>query len=106
MKHRKALDLAIEQDFGGALDRTDWRRAFESSEPRDANRTMLVTGGCLAVLNACQDPVVTESDQAFRLARGTGRVAVASATGTDVPDCGHGTAADRLSGKGSVLVIA
>jgi len=51
-KHRKALDLAIADDFGGALDPAEWRSAFESSEPRDANRTMVVTGDHSAVLNA------------------------------------------------------
>lgn len=51
-KHRKALDFAIEQDFDGALDEDEWRRAFESIEPRDANRTMVVTGDYSAVLNA------------------------------------------------------
>lgn len=51
-KHRKALDLAIADDFGGALDPVDWRSAFESIEPHDANRTMVVTGDHSAVLNA------------------------------------------------------
>ncbi len=51
-KHHKALDLAIEQDFGGTLDPAEWRRAFESAEPQDANRTMVVTGDCSAMLNA------------------------------------------------------
>lgn len=51
-KHRKALDLAIEQNFGGTLDAAEWRRAFESTEPQDANRTMVVTGDCSAMLNA------------------------------------------------------
>ena len=51
-KHRKALDLAIEEDFGGTLDPAEWRSAFESTEPRDANRTMVVTGDHSAVLNA------------------------------------------------------
>ncbi len=51
-KHRKAIDLAIEEDFGGALDPVEWRSAFESSEPRDANRTMVVTGDHSAMLNA------------------------------------------------------
>jgi hypothetical protein len=51
-KHRKALDLAIEQDFDGMLDPAEWRSAFESSEPRDANRTMVVTGDHSAMLNA------------------------------------------------------
>lgn len=51
-KHRKALDLAIEQNFGGELDVDEWRRAFESTEPQDANRTMVVTGDHSAILNA------------------------------------------------------
>jgi hypothetical protein len=51
-KHRKALDLAITDDFGGTLDPVEWRRAFESIEPHDANRTMVVTGDHSAVLNA------------------------------------------------------
>jgi hypothetical protein len=51
-KHRGALDLAIELDFEGALDPVQWRRAFESIEPRDANRTMVVTGDYSAILNA------------------------------------------------------
>jgi hypothetical protein len=51
-KHHKALDLAIEEDFGGALDPVEWRSAFESIEPRDANRTMVVTGDHSAILNA------------------------------------------------------
>jgi len=51
-KHRKALELAIADNFGGELDPAEWRRAFESSEPRDANRTMVVTGDHSAMLNA------------------------------------------------------
>jgi hypothetical protein len=51
-KHRKALDLAIEENFGGELAVTEWRSAFESSEPHDANRTMVVTGDHSAILNA------------------------------------------------------
>jgi hypothetical protein len=51
-KHRKALDLAIEQNFNGKLDAMEWRKAFESAEPDDANRTMVVTGDHSAVLNA------------------------------------------------------
>jgi len=51
-KHRKALDLAIADDFGGTLDPVEWRSAFESIEPRDANRTMVVTGDHSALLNA------------------------------------------------------
>lgn len=51
-KHRKALDLAIEENFSGRLDPAEWRTAFESDEPHDANRTMVVTGDHSAVLNA------------------------------------------------------
>ncbi len=51
-KHRNALELAIDEGFGGTLDPVEWRRAFESSEPHDANRTMVVTGDHSAVLNA------------------------------------------------------
>lgn len=51
-KHRKALDLAIEENFNGDLDPAEWRAAFESSQPHDANRTMVVTGDHSAVLNA------------------------------------------------------
>lgn len=51
-KHRKALDLAIEENFGGSLDPGEWRAAFESAEPHDANRTMVVTGDHSAILNA------------------------------------------------------
>ena len=51
-KHRKALDLAIEEGFSGTLDPAEWRAAFESSEPHDANRTMVVTGDHSAMLNA------------------------------------------------------
>src|SRR3954467_8324317 len=50
-KHRKALDLAIEDGFSGTLDPSEWRSAFESSEPHDANRTMVVTGDHSAILN-------------------------------------------------------
>ena len=51
-KHHNALDLAIADDFGGTLDPAEWRSAFESIEPRDANRTMVVTGDHSAMLNA------------------------------------------------------
>lgn len=52
VKNRKALDLAIEENFGGALVPGEWRSAFESAEPHDANRTMVVTGDHSAILNA------------------------------------------------------
>lgn len=52
-KHRKALDLAIEEGFAAEkLDPAEWRVAFDSIEPRDANRTMVVTADHSAVLNA------------------------------------------------------
>jgi len=51
-KHRKALDLAIAESFGDELDPTEWRKAFESADPRDANRTMVVTGDHSAIVNA------------------------------------------------------
>ncbi len=51
-KHRKALDLAIGENFDGSLDPAEWRVAFESDEPHDANRTMVVTGDHSAILNA------------------------------------------------------
>lgn len=51
-KHSKALDLAIDENFGGQLDSDEWRAAFESAEPHDANRTMVVTGDHSAILNA------------------------------------------------------
>lgn len=51
-KHRKALDLAIEENFSGRLDPAEWRDAFESDDPHDANRTMVVTGDHSAMLNA------------------------------------------------------
>lgn len=35
-KHRKALDMAIDENFAGQLDPAEWRRAFQSDEPRDA----------------------------------------------------------------------
>ncbi len=50
-KHRKALDLAVEQNFDGELDAAEWRKAFESAEPHDANRTMVVTGDHSAMLS-------------------------------------------------------
>lgn len=51
-KHRKALDLAIDENFGGDLDPAEWRAAFESAEPVDANRTMVITGDHSAILSA------------------------------------------------------
>jgi hypothetical protein len=51
-KHRDALDLAIGESFEGDLDTADWRSAFESSEPHDAIRTMVVTGSHSTILNA------------------------------------------------------
>jgi len=51
-KHRRALDLAIEEGSGGQLDPREWAQAFDSTEPHDANRTMVVTGDHSAALNA------------------------------------------------------
>jgi hypothetical protein len=51
-KHRRALDLAIDESFSGQLDPAEWRRSFESSAPQDTNRTMVVTGDHSAILNA------------------------------------------------------
>jgi hypothetical protein len=39
-KHSKALDLAVADNFDGALDPAEWRSALDSSEPRDANRCL------------------------------------------------------------------
>lgn len=51
-KHARALEAAIQDNFGGELDPTAWKEAFESAEPDDANRTMVVTGDHSAVLNS------------------------------------------------------
>jgi hypothetical protein len=51
-KHRAGLDFAVEESFGGELDRTAWREAFESTDPRDTIRTMAVTGSYSASVNA------------------------------------------------------
>ena len=52
-KHRIALDFAVEESFGGELDPSAWRRAFDSSEPADTIRTVVVTGSYSAIVNAC-----------------------------------------------------
>ena len=51
-KHRAGLDFAVEESFGGELDRKAWREAFESSDPHDTIRTMAVTGSYSAMVNA------------------------------------------------------
>lgn len=52
-KHRRALELAIEEGFGAAeLNAADWRNAFDSADPHDALRTMAVTGSHSAILNS------------------------------------------------------
>jgi hypothetical protein len=51
-KHRAGLDFAVEESFGGELDRKAWREAFESSDPHDTIRTMAVTGSYSAIVNA------------------------------------------------------
>lgn len=50
-KHRRALEFAIEESFGGELDERSWRDAFDASEPHDLLRTMAVTGSHSAILN-------------------------------------------------------
>lgn len=50
-KHKAGLELAVEESFGGELDPTTWREAFESSDPHDALRTMAVTGSYSAIVN-------------------------------------------------------
>jgi hypothetical protein len=50
-KHRRALDLAIEEGFGGELVSGAWRDAFDSSDAHDAIRTMSITASHSAILN-------------------------------------------------------
>jgi hypothetical protein len=52
-KHWAALDFAIDESFGGELDSFAWSRAFESTDPSDTIRTVVVTGGYSALVNAC-----------------------------------------------------
>ncbi len=51
-KHRRALELAIEDGFGGDLDAAQWRASFDSTDPHDALRTMAVTACHSAILNS------------------------------------------------------
>lgn len=51
-KHRIALDFAVEESFGGELDPSAWRRAFDSPEPADTIRTVVITGSYSAIVNA------------------------------------------------------
>jgi hypothetical protein len=51
-KHRIALDFAVEESFGSELEPSGWRRAFDSSEPADTIRTVVVTGSYSAIVNA------------------------------------------------------
>jgi len=51
-KHRSALELAIDESFGGELDILAWRNAFDSSDPADTLRTVAITGSYSAVINA------------------------------------------------------
>lgn len=51
-KHRQALEFAIEQGFDGDLDAAEWRAAFDSTDPRDAIKTITVTGSYSAAVNA------------------------------------------------------
>ncbi len=50
-KHRDALDFAVEQSFEGELDPLDWRRAFDSTDPSDTIRTVVITGSYSALIN-------------------------------------------------------
>jgi hypothetical protein len=51
-KHRRALELAIEEGYGGNLDASEWRASFDSTDPHDALRTMAVTACHSAILNS------------------------------------------------------
>ncbi len=51
-KHRRALELAIAEGFGGDLDPAEWRASFDSTDPHDALRTMAVTACHSAILNS------------------------------------------------------
>ena len=51
-KHRAALDFAIDQIFDGELDPPGWRQAFDSTDPSDTIRTVVVTGSYSALVNA------------------------------------------------------
>src|SRR5680860_592936 len=52
LKHSKALDLALDAEFDGGFTRTAWTRSFDSIEPQDTNKTMVVTGDCSAIINS------------------------------------------------------
>jgi hypothetical protein len=47
---RRALRRGMRQ-FGDDFDARSWARAFDSSEPDDINRVLVVTGGYLALVN-------------------------------------------------------
>jgi len=51
-KHSAALELAIDESFGGELDVLAWRNAFDSSDPTETLRTVAVTGSYSAIVNA------------------------------------------------------
>lgn len=51
-KHRAAMDFAVDESFGGELDPPGWRRAFDSTDPSDTIRTLVVTGSYSAIVNA------------------------------------------------------
>lgn len=50
-KHQRALEVALDESFGGRLDDAEWRAAFDSSDPHEALRTMAVTGSHSAAVN-------------------------------------------------------
>jgi hypothetical protein len=51
---------AEEARFGGDLDPSGWRRAFDSSEPADTIRTVVVTGSYSAIVNDASPDVDAE----------------------------------------------
>jgi hypothetical protein len=51
-KHRAALKFVLDESFGGELDAFEWRRAFDSSDPSDTTRTVVITGSYSAIVNA------------------------------------------------------
>jgi hypothetical protein len=73
-KHRAGLDFAVEESFGGELDRKAWREAFESSDPHDTIRTMAVTGSYSAIVNASVEILKVSSSGSSHTASRSARV--------------------------------
>lgn len=55
--HRQALDVAITDNFPGEFDERSWQEAFDSEEPRDANRCVVVAGGYSAIVNSLAETI-------------------------------------------------